>query len=69
VVYNKEGEKIVELDKKISVDINIEIAKEVPIVPAVRGDRQKITPTAYTGLCRKRRGFRDLLTSLTLLTT
>ncbi|ABN52397.1 MAG TPA: hypothetical protein DEF39_08945 [Hungateiclostridium thermocellum] len=37
VVYNKEGEKIVELDKKISVDINIEIAKEVPIVPAVRG--------------------------------
>ncbi|HOM03149.1 MAG TPA: CdaR family protein [Acetivibrio sp.] len=37
VVYNKEGEKIVELDKKISVDISIEIAKEVSIVPAVRG--------------------------------
>ncbi|HHV29467.1 CdaR family protein [Acetivibrio mesophilus] len=37
VVYNKEGEKIVELDKKLNVDISIEIAKEVPIVPAVRG--------------------------------
>ncbi|GAE89846.1 CdaR family protein [Acetivibrio straminisolvens] len=37
LVYNKEGEKIAELDKKISVDISIEIAKEVPIVPAVRG--------------------------------
>lgn len=37
VVYNKEGEKIVELDKKLSVDISIELAKEVPIVPTVRG--------------------------------
>lgn len=37
VVYNKEGEEILELDKKLSVDIRVELAKEVPIVPVVRG--------------------------------
>ncbi|MFZ5985701.1 MAG: YbbR-like domain-containing protein [Bacillota bacterium] len=36
-VYNKDGGVIEELNKKLSVDVKIEVAKEVPIVPVVKG--------------------------------
>jgi YbbR domain-containing protein len=37
VVYDTEGEEIEELTGKLSVDVSIEFAKEVPIVPTVIG--------------------------------
>ncbi|NLD47789.1 MAG: hypothetical protein GX660_11415 [Clostridiaceae bacterium] len=40
-VYNKDGNEIVELDKKLSVEVKIELAKEVPIVPSVKGKPSK----------------------------
>jgi len=37
VIYNKEGKEIPSLSKKYSVDVSIEVAKEVPIVVPVTG--------------------------------
>lgn len=40
-VYDKDNKEITELDKKLSVEVKIEIAKEVPIVPSVKGKPAK----------------------------
>jgi YbbR domain-containing protein len=40
-VFNKNGEEIAELEKNLTVDIKIEVAKEVPITPVVKGNPAK----------------------------
>ncbi len=37
LVFSKDGEEAIELDKPIIVDIKVEVAKEIPIVPNVKG--------------------------------
>ncbi len=37
-VYNKNGEEIVELSRNLSAEIKLEVAKEVPVTPVIRGN-------------------------------
>lgn len=40
-VYNKKGEEIPELSRNLTVDIKLEVAKEVPIIPVEKGKPAK----------------------------
>ncbi len=40
-VYNKKGEEIKELSKNLYVEVRVEVAKEVPVVPVVKGKPAK----------------------------
>lgn len=37
LVYNKDGNEILSLSKKDSVEVEIEVAREVPIIPVIKG--------------------------------
>lgn len=51
VVYNKDGEEIVSLSNSFTVDIYLEVGKEVPLVPVIEGEPAK--DYVYTGYSLK----------------